>query len=144
MDFWLANADLLCRRRTVTPAAGCADLQSAASAVAQVLFRWRRNILASVIAFGAPEHMDPWSRNERLYRHLLGLGLCVFPITDADDETKIDHLVVSAGLPIQRGTQQPAETAVHAAIEGSQVGGEVAAPESLGNGMVVQFPPPRG
>lgn len=29
----------------------------------------------------APLHMDRWTRNERLYRHLLGLGLVVIPMT---------------------------------------------------------------
>ena len=48
-----------------------------------------------------PEHLDYWSRNDRLYRRLLSLGLWVEPIfvkgsPFADD---IDYLLASVGHP---------------------------------------------
>jgi catechol 2,3-dioxygenase-like lactoylglutathione lyase family enzyme len=56
-----------------------------------------------MIADLAPEHMDPWTRNERLYRHLLGLGLVAVPIFSDGDRTRIDHILVSVGLPTLHG-----------------------------------------
>ena len=48
----------------------------------------------------APEHMDRWSRNERLYRYLLGMGLVVDPVFSDAEQTRIDHMVVSVDLPM--------------------------------------------
>jgi hypothetical protein len=45
------------------------------------------------------EHMDRWSRNQRLYETLKGMGLFVSPVPEEDDPTKIRYLIVSAGLP---------------------------------------------
>lgn len=45
-----------------------------------------------------PLHMDRWSRHERLYRHLLSMGLVVDPVFADDARTQIDHLVVSVDL----------------------------------------------
>ena len=86
--------------------------------------------------------MDPWTRNERLYRHLLGLGLIVFPITVEGDETKIDHLWVSTSLSASHSrAEQSAERPVHAAMERPQVGDGVISAESPGDGVVVKLPP---
>ena len=52
-----------------------------------------------MIAGRPPEHMDRWTRNERLYRHLLGMGLVAIPIFVGEDRTRIDHLLVTTELP---------------------------------------------
>ena len=44
--------------------------------------------------------MDCWARNERLYRHLLSMGLVVQPVFVGRSKTKIDHLRVSAGTQL--------------------------------------------
>ena len=46
-----------------------------------------------------PDHMDRWSRNQRLYETLKGMGLFVSPIPEPDDPTKIRELIVAADLP---------------------------------------------
>ncbi len=43
-----------------------------------------------------PEHMDRWSRNQRLYETLKGMGLFVIPIPEPDDPTKIKEMIVAA------------------------------------------------
>lgn len=47
----------------------------------------------------APEHMDRWTRNQRLYESLKGMGLYVTPIFDENDPEKINSMVVAADLP---------------------------------------------
>ena len=46
------------------------------------------------------KEMDCWARNERLYRHLLSMGLVVQPVFIGGSKTKIDHLRVSAGTQL--------------------------------------------
>ena len=113
-----------------------------------------------------PEHMDRWTRNERLYRHLLAMGLVAVPIFEDDDRTRIDHLWVSVDLPdafegVLIGAESPqtrqgvaaiveqagagaaqgaAERSIVAPVEGPQVVETVAAPKDAGN-SVVNFPP---
>jgi hypothetical protein len=55
-----------------------------------------------------PQHMDRYSRNERLYRFLLNMGLVVHPIRIGDDPSKIDHLYVSVE-PSADGVGTPTE-----------------------------------
>lgn len=55
--------------------------------------------------FNIPEHLDYWTRNERLYRTLLAFGFYVEPIFVDDSRKAIDHLRVSVGLPIQDMTR---------------------------------------
>jgi hypothetical protein len=89
--------------------------------------------------------MDRWSRNERLYRHLLGLGLIVIPIFASEDRAKIDHLLVSVELPIA-GDVVPQDGGEHAAVAGvvppmecADVAGVVGAAEGASDN-VVEFP----
>jgi hypothetical protein len=56
-----------------------------------------------------PEHMDRWSRNDRLYETLKGMGLCVSPIPEPSDPTKIKEMVVSTALPTESVPQDSAE-----------------------------------
>jgi hypothetical protein len=49
------------------------------------------------------EHMDRWSRNERLYETLKSMGLYVSPIPESDDPTKIRYMIVAADLPPAEG-----------------------------------------
>lgn len=53
-----------------------------------------------------PEHMTLHDRNRRLYETLLGMGLVVCPTPNKDDPSKIDNMVVSAGLSF---TETPTE-----------------------------------
>ena len=49
-----------------------------------------------------PEHLDYWSRNDRLYKTLLSFGLWVEPVLiQRDGFTDIDYLKVSIGQPAQ-------------------------------------------
>ena len=56
-----------------------------------------------------PEHMDRWSRNQRLYETLKGMGLYVSPIPDPNDATKIKEMIVAADLPFEKSCQRTAE-----------------------------------
>lgn len=84
-----------------------------------------------------PEHMDRGSRNQRLYETLKGMGLYVVPIPDKDDPSQIVEMIVSADLP-QSG-QKPAETGIHPALQGPQIGNVVGPAKDLGHN-VVNFP----
>lgn len=89
-----------------------------------------------------PEHMDRWSRNQRLYDTLKGMGLFVSPIPEPDDPTKIREMVVSADLPfgpIQQPAQQTAEAGVPGAMQRAQVG-DVIDPTEADRDNVVLFP----
>ncbi len=46
-----------------------------------------------------PEHMTVWDRNARLYETLKGMGLYVLAIPQDDNPSRIDQIIVSAGLP---------------------------------------------
>jgi hypothetical protein len=52
-----------------------------------------------------PEHLDYWSRNDRLYKTLLSFGLYVEPISIDEARKSIDHLRVSVGMPTQDMTK---------------------------------------
>jgi hypothetical protein len=67
----------------------------------------------------APAHMDRWSRMERLYRHLLGMGLCVSPIFADAERGQIDHLHVSVDLPQQSGDTASAKRTTATTAQGS-------------------------
>jgi hypothetical protein len=84
-----------------------------------------------------PEHMDSGSRNERLYETLKGMGLCVVPIPDANDPSRIAQIMVSAELPPPG--EQTTETGVHRAMQGTKVRKVVDSAERRGMN-VVDFP----
>ena len=89
-----------------------------------------------------PEHMDQWSRNERLYETLKGMGLYVVPIPVEGNPDRIDHLHVSAALPAyvsKLGRQQAAERLVDDALERTQVARDVL-PASGERDNVVDLP----
>ena len=95
-----------------------------------------------------PEHMDKYSRNERLYRFLLGMGLFVVPIRIAANPSHIDYLHVSVTPePAAEAAQCVAEvttkTSVYGTVEGSKVGDVIRSAEGDGNGVVVNLPPIR-
>jgi hypothetical protein len=46
-----------------------------------------------------PEHMDRWTRNERLYRWLRDMGLFVVPIYSDGEEPGIEYLQVASSMP---------------------------------------------
>ena len=46
---------------------------------------------------GVPLSMDKFSRNKRLYGHLLSMGFWVSRVTIDGDPEKIDSLIVTAG-----------------------------------------------
>lgn len=91
-----------------------------------------------------PEHMDRWSRNERLYQHLLGMGLVVTPIRIDSDPAKIAYIFVAADLPTAAETadaaQRAAETGIGAMIERTQIADVIGAAERRGSGVVVELP----
>lgn len=84
-----------------------------------------------------PEHMDVWTRNERLYETLKGMGLFVSPIPDVDDPDRIAAVWVSAGLLPQQCTQKPAAQGVALAMEGAQVAENVQAANGGGNNVIL-------
>lgn len=85
--------------------------------------------------------MTRWARNERLYRHLLGMGLVVEPIFADEDKTQIDHLRVTTELPfVQDASQQTAEPGIGAPVQGAKVLKIVRSAESDGDD-VVDLPP---
>lgn len=88
-----------------------------------------------------PDHMDVWSRNERLYEALKGMGLYVIPIPLESDPSRIDHLRVAAALPAsvsshESGGQPPSEPRVSPVVEGAQVGRVIATAEGERNNVV--------
>ena len=46
-----------------------------------------------------PEHMDRWTRNERLYHHLRDMGLFVVPIYSDGECPGIEYLQVAVSMP---------------------------------------------
>ncbi len=46
-----------------------------------------------------PEHMDRWTRNERLYRHLRDTGLFVVPVYSDGEYPRIEYLQVASSMP---------------------------------------------
>jgi hypothetical protein len=97
----------------------------------------------------APQHMDRYSRNERLYQFLLSMGLVVSPICSDDDPTKIESLWVSTVLPaaaaeVSDTTEDAAKASVRKVMERTQVGDVVGAAETIRDGVVIEFPSPLG
>jgi hypothetical protein len=86
-----------------------------------------------------PEHMDRWSRNQRLYETLKGMGLYVSPIPEPGDPTKIREMIVAADLPFEQPTQCAAEAGVVGVMKRSQVRDVVRPAESVGDN-VINFP----
>jgi hypothetical protein len=86
-----------------------------------------------------PEHMDRWSRNQRLYETLKGLGLFVSPIPEPNDPTKIKEMIVAADLPFEQTGQGTPETSVLCMMQGPEVRKVVAAADATGEN-VVNFP----
>lgn len=91
--------------------------------------------------------MDRWTRHERLYRHLLSLGLVVIPMFADGDETRIDHLLVSVDLelapaqPALEGVaEEAAQTGIDAPMEGAKIRPAIRPEQSTGLN-VVDFPP---
>ncbi len=88
------------------------------------------------------EHMAVWDRNERLYETLKGWGLFVTAVMREDNLEKIDHLVISAGLPtVESFTAQQAIVlfGVGTPVQRSKVVDGVA-PASSGGDNVINFP----
>ena len=48
-----------------------------------------------------PQHMDRWARTQRLYEHLVGLGLWVEAIYSTERQGGIEYLKVSVSPPRQ-------------------------------------------
>lgn len=89
----------------------------------------------------APEHMNRWARNERLYRHLLGLGLVVDPVFADEARTQIDHLRVSVDLPTtDRIAEPPTGGGIGAPMEWAKIDERITTAEG-GGANVVDFPP---
>jgi hypothetical protein len=86
--------------------------------------------------------MDRWTRNERVYRHLLGMGLIAVPIFADADRTRIDHIVVTSELPFAL-TEGAAGAGVGLPVAGAEIGQCVRS--SVGDrDNVVDFPPVLG
>ena len=93
-----------------------------------------------------PLHMSRWSRNERLYRYLLGLGLVVEPIFEDSDRTRINHMLVGTEFPLAKASiaesvpEHAAMAGVILPIQRSEIRDGVKAAEPRGDGVVVEFP----
>jgi hypothetical protein len=95
-----------------------------------------------------PEHMDEYSRNERLYRFLLAMGLYVVPIRLGEDPSQIDYMQVSvtaetAAQVAQRVAKSCAETSIDSVVEGTEVGEVIRPAERDSDGVVINLPPIR-
>lgn len=87
-----------------------------------------------------PRHMTVWDRNERLRETLEGLGLYVRPVPDVADPLRIDHLIVSVGLPAVKECPEPtAERSIIPPVEGTDGLAGSGGCESIG-GDVINFP----
>lgn len=82
----------------------------------------------------APLQMDRFTRNARLYEHLLGMGLCVDPVCIDGDLDKIDQLIVYTAPPKINLTRY-----VDPPVEGSEIADGVTSPGGHRNN-VVDFP----
>lgn len=89
-----------------------------------------------------PEHMDRWSRNRRLYETLKGAGLYVVPVSESDDEARIDYLIVAADLPSfsQSVAENAAQSSIRSTVKGAKVVESVESAEGSGHGVVIDFP----
>ena len=91
--------------------------------------------------------MDRWSRNERLYRHLLSLGLFVDPLFNDAEKTKIDCLLVSTAARetqidiVEKVTEAPAMGSVVPPMKGPEIVDLVATAKARGDGVVIELPP---
>ena len=47
----------------------------------------------------SPKHMDVYSRNQRLYTHLMEMGLFVEPVYDENDMRRMEGMVVAVAVP---------------------------------------------
>ena len=94
-----------------------------------------------------PQHMDKYSRNERLYKHLLGMGLVVTPFPASDHPERIEYMYVSTVLPdaaaIDKGSQKATVTGVREAVKRPQVEDIVGTTKRGGDGVVIDLPPIR-
>jgi hypothetical protein len=92
-----------------------------------------------------PQHMDKYSRNERLYHFLLGMGLIVNPICLPDDPAKIDYLHVTVTLAnatesfVREVTESPSISCVVKPIERPEIRNVVGSSEATGD-TVINFP----
>ncbi len=82
-----------------------------------------------------PEHMDVWTRNERLYETLKGMGLFVSPIPDVDDPDRIAAIWVSAGLLPQQATEDATARSVPLAMKRSQICEAIQTAKSAGDNV---------
>ena len=48
-----------------------------------------------------PDHIDRWSRSERLYDYFVGLGLWVEAVYSTEEQGGIEYLMVSVAPPRQ-------------------------------------------
>lgn len=88
-----------------------------------------------------PEHMSRWARNERLYRHLLAMGLVVEPVFADSAQTRIDHLRVTSELPFFDGvSEQPAQSGICSTVQRTEIGNVIRSAESLRDGIVIELP----
>lgn len=83
-----------------------------------------------------PQHMDIWSRNERLYETLINMGLVCSPIFADGSDSKIEAIHVSTGLP----TEHAAQSGVGLPVKRAKVAEMVATAKSSSDN-VVNFPP---
>ena len=98
-----------------------------------------------------PEHMQPWTRNQRLYETLKGMGLFVTPVPFKDAPDKINWIQVSAQMPaddladlLDRLRPSDQEGLVPRGIGSPMQGAKVAdvvAPSPADGENVVDFPP---
>lgn len=80
-----------------------------------------------------PLHMDKWSRNERLYKKLLEMGLVCSPIFADEAGEKIEAVYVSTELPLVTAN-------VDSPVKRAKVTDRVT-PVSRNGDNVIDFPP---
>jgi len=77
--------------------------------------------------------MDKWSRNERLYRHLVEMGLFCSPIFTDNTGDRIEAIQVSVDLPAVP------TTSVVAPVKRPQIGESITSASGDGSN-VIHFP----
>ena len=89
-----------------------------------------------------PEHMTVWGRNQRIFESLLSTGLYVEAVPCKDDQSKIDHIIVSAAPPVERlalpekSAQNASPAGIGSGMEGTPIRGDIQPPASQRDNVI--------
>jgi hypothetical protein len=88
-----------------------------------------------------PQHMDTFSRNERLYNFLLQMGYIAFPIWAEGESGRMEAIRVTTSLGFgDKAAEESAQTRINTMVKRPEISTVIAATKS-GSDNVVNFPP---